>query len=116
MIGYIIFATVIAYYLLPVALRRLRPTTVSMYSNLQPLVTAALAIAVGQDVFTWNKPVALILVIFGVFLVTTRRARRETGDVRRETFGPAPSLCGAGKICRTKVLLGLCEQIRISRQ
>ena len=84
-----IFATVIAYYLLPVALRRLRPTTVSMYSNLQPLVTAALAIAVGQDVFTWNKPVALILVIFGVFLVTTSRAkddvRRETGDVRRET-------------------------------
>lgn len=77
-----VFATVLAYYLLPLALRHIRPTTVSMYSNLQPLVTAALAIAVGQDVFTWNKPVALILVIFGVFLVTTSRAK---GDVRRET-------------------------------
>ena len=73
-----IFATVLAYYLLPVALRHIRPTTVSMYSNLQPFVTAILAIAVGQDVFTWNKPVALILIIFGVFLVTTSKAK---GDI-----------------------------------
>ena len=73
-----LFATVLAYYLLPVALRRLRPTTVSMYSNLQPFVTAALAIAVGQDVFTWNKPVALALIVFGVFLVTTSRAKSDT--------------------------------------
>ena len=70
-----LFATVLAYYLLPVALRYLRPTTVSMYSNLQPIITAALAIAVGQDIFTWNKPVSLVLVIFGVFLVTTSRAK-----------------------------------------
>ena len=70
-----IFATVLAYYLLPVALRHIRPTTVSMYSNLQPIITAALAIAIGQDVFTWNKPIALLLVIFGVFLVTTSRAK-----------------------------------------
>ena len=76
-----ILATVVAYYLLPVALRRLRPTTVSMYSNLQPFVTACLAIAVGQDVFTWNKPVSLILIVFGVFLVTTSRAK---ADVKPE--------------------------------
>lgn len=72
-----LFATVLAYFLLPVALARIRPTTVSMYSNLQPLITAALAIAVGQDVFTWNKPVALLLVIFGVFLVTTSRSKAD---------------------------------------
>jgi drug/metabolite transporter (DMT)-like permease len=41
-----LFATVLAYYLLPVALRHIRPTTVSMYSNLQPIITAALAIAI----------------------------------------------------------------------
>ena len=70
-----LFATVLAYYLLPVALRHIRPTTVSMYSNLQPIITAALAIAIGQDIFTWNKPIALLLVIFGVFLVTTSRAK-----------------------------------------
>ena len=76
-----VFATVLAYYLLPVALRRLRPTTVSMYSNLQPIITAALAIAIGQDIFTWNKPVALALVIFGVFLVTTSRSKED--EMRR---------------------------------
>lgn len=72
-----IFATVLAYYLLPLALRHIRPTTVSMYSNLQPIVTAALAIAIGQDVFTWNKPIALLLVIFGVFLVTTSKSKAD---------------------------------------
>jgi len=72
-----LFATVLAYFLLPVALRYLRPTTVSMYSNLQPIITAALAIALGQDIFTWNKPIALILVIFGVFLVTTSRSKED---------------------------------------
>ena len=61
---------------LPLAIPTVKDSpTVSMYSNLQPIVTAALAIAVGQDVFTWNKPIALLLVIFGVFLVTTSRAK-----------------------------------------
>lgn len=78
-----LFATVLAYFLLPVALRYLRPTTVSMYSNLQPIITAALAIALGQDVFTWNKPVALILVIFGVFLVTTSRSKADEAQTNK---------------------------------
>ncbi len=71
----LIFATVVSYFLLPVSLRYIRPTTVSMYSNLQPLVTATVAIAFGQDIFTWNKPVALVLIIIGVYLVTTSRAK-----------------------------------------
>lgn len=71
----LIFSTVVAYFLLPIGLRYLRPTTVSMYSNLQPLVTAVVAIAVGQDIFTWNKPVALLLIATGVYLVTTSRAK-----------------------------------------
>lgn len=73
----LIFSTVVAYFLLPVGLRYLRPTTVSMYSNLQPVVTACVAIAFGQDIFTWNKPVALVLIAVGVYLVTTSRARDE---------------------------------------
>ena len=73
----LIFATVVSYFLLPIALRHIRPTTVSMYSNLQPLVTAAVAIAFGQDIFTWNKPVALALIILGVYLVTTSRAKSD---------------------------------------
>jgi len=73
----LIFATVASYFLLPIALRHIRPTTVSMYSNLQPLVTACVAIALGQDIFTWNKPVALALILAGVYLVTTSRAKTD---------------------------------------
>jgi drug/metabolite transporter (DMT)-like permease len=71
----LIFATVVSYFLLPISLRYIRPTTVSMYSNLQPVVTACVAIALGQDIFTWNKPIALLLIVAGVYLVTTSRAK-----------------------------------------
>ncbi|MCR5114331.1 MAG: DMT family transporter [Bacteroidales bacterium] len=71
----LVFSTVVSYFLLPLSLKQLRPTTVSMYSNLQPVVTSVVAIAVGQDIFTWNKPVALVLILAGVYLVTTSRAK-----------------------------------------
>ncbi|MBO4645190.1 MAG: DMT family transporter [Bacteroidales bacterium] len=77
LLAVLVFATIVSYFLLPLSLRSLRPTTVSMYSNLQPVVTACVAIAVGQDIFTWNKPVALVLILAGVYLVTTSRAKRE---------------------------------------
>ena len=49
-----------------------------MYSNLQPVVTSCVAIALGQDIFTWNKPVALVLIVAGVYLVTTSRAKDDS--------------------------------------
>ena len=73
----LVFSTVVSYFLLPVSLKYIRPTTVSMYSNLQPVVTAVVAIALGQDIFTWNKPVALVLIAIGVYLVTTSRSRAD---------------------------------------
>lgn len=73
----LVFATVVSYFLLPLSLKVLRPTTVSMYSNLQPMVTACVAIALGQDIFTWNKPVALVLILIGVYLVTTSRSKED---------------------------------------
>ena len=72
-----VFSTVVAYFLLPVGLKYLRPTTVSMYSNLQPVVTSVVAISTGQDAFTWNKPVALVLIAIGVYLVTSSRAKED---------------------------------------
>lgn len=73
----LVLATVVAYFLVPKALHYLRPTTVSIYSNLQPVVTSTMAILVGQDVFTWNKPAALALIGIGVYLATTSRARAD---------------------------------------
>lgn len=69
-----VFATGLAYFLIPVGLKRLRPTTVSMYSNLQPLVASCIAICLGQDTFSWDKAAATALVLAGVALVTQSRA------------------------------------------
>ncbi len=82
----LIFATVVSYFLLPLSLKVLRPTTVSMYSNLQPVVTACVAIALGQDIFTWNKPVALVLILIGVYLVTTSRAKDDAPILDEKTI------------------------------
>ena len=76
-IGYVIFfATFVAYFLIPVGQKHLRPTLVSMYSYLQPMIAAALSIAIGMDRFTWQKAVAAVLVFGGVFLVSRSRAAK----------------------------------------
>lgn len=72
-----VFATGIAYLLVPMALKRIRPTTASMYNNLQPIVASAIAIIVGQDTFTWDKPAAACLVFAGVYLVTQSKSRAD---------------------------------------
>lgn len=75
------FATFISYFLIPVALKRIRPTTVGSYNYLQPLVASLAAIAVGQDYLTWEKPAAAVLIFTGVYLVTMSKSR---ADLERE--------------------------------
>ena len=41
------------------------------------VVTSAVAIALGQDILTWNKPAALVLILIGVYLVTTSRSKAD---------------------------------------
>ncbi len=77
----LVMGTFIAYFLIPVALKRIRPTTVGSYNYLQPIIASMAAIVVGQDVLTWEKPVAALLVFLGVYLVTTSKSR---ADVERE--------------------------------
>jgi len=72
----VVFATVLGYFMIPYAMQSLKATTVSIYTNLQPVVASLVAIAVGQDVLTWDKPVAAVLVLLGVFLVTGWTARK----------------------------------------
>lgn len=73
----VIMATGVAYFLVPMALKRIRPTTVSMYNNIQPIVASVIAIILGQDTMSWDKPVAVCLVIIGVYLVTQSKSREE---------------------------------------
>ncbi len=72
----VIFSTVVAFLLIPFGLKYLRPTTVSVYINLQPIVAASVAIMLGQDNFSWEKPVAGLLVILGAYIVTTSRGKQ----------------------------------------
>lgn len=82
-IGFLIlFATFVAYFLLPIGQARIRPTLVSMYGYLQPLIAIAVAIASGSDRLTLTKVVAALLVFAGVWIVTTSKAA--DFDVRTE--------------------------------
>lgn len=73
----ILFSTSLGYFLMPFGMKYLRATTVSVYMNLQPIVASIAAICVGQDVFSWDKPIAAILVLAGAYIVSTSPAEEE---------------------------------------
>lgn len=77
----LIIATAVSYFLMPVALRRLRATTVSVYINLQPVIASAAAIVLGQDFFTWDKLVAAALVIAGAYIVSRQSAQEKALEI-----------------------------------
>lgn len=74
-IGYMIFfSTFLAYYLIPVGQQRIRPTLVSMYGYLQPIIAIAVAIWAGMDRLTVTKVIAALFVFTGVWVVNQSRA------------------------------------------
>ena len=78
-IAYVVFfATFVAYFLIPVGQQRLRPTLVSMWSYLQPMIAAAASIAIGLDVMTWQKALSAVLVFTGLSLVSRSRAATDS--------------------------------------
>jgi drug/metabolite transporter (DMT)-like permease len=81
-LGLALFFFIIAFFLGPVSLKRLKPTTQNMYSNIQPLSAAVASIIVGQDVFTWDKPVAMLLIVAGVYLVA-RNTEKSDQDLSK---------------------------------
>ena len=70
----ILFATFVAYFLIPVGQKVLRPTVISLYGYVQPLIATVMGIATGMDHLTWQKVVAAALVFTGVVLVNKSRA------------------------------------------
>lgn len=71
----ILFSTFIAYFLIPIGQKALRPTIVSMYSYMQPIVAAILSIYLGMDNLTILKVMAAICVFAGVVIVNQSKAR-----------------------------------------
>lgn len=69
------FSTTLAFFLMPLALKRLEASTVSIFMNCQPIVASVVAIGVGQDTFTWQKGLSALLVLTGVYLVSVARTQ-----------------------------------------
>ena len=72
----IICATFVTYFLIPVAQKRIRPTIISMYSYVQPIIAIVVSIAVGMDELTWQKVLAAGMVFGGVIIVSYSRSAR----------------------------------------
>ena len=71
----IICATFVTYFLIPVGQKLLRPTLVSMYSYVQPVVAVVLSVCVGMDTLTWQKGLAAVTVFTGVVIVSYSRSK-----------------------------------------
>ena len=77
----VVIATFVTYILLAVGQKALRPTTLSMYNYLQPVVAALAAVLMGIDSFGVEQLLAAILVFAGVYMVTQSKSRE---DIEKE--------------------------------
>lgn len=77
-IGYmVIFATFFGYLLLPIGQKVLRPTTLSMYNYVQPVVASLVAVTIGMDTLGFENALSGILVFSGVYIVTQSKSRAQ---------------------------------------
>lgn len=76
----IVFATFVAYFLIPIGQKYLRPTIVSLYSYLQPIVAVVISICVGLDRLSVDKLVSIVCVFAGVWLVNKSKARKRKDE------------------------------------
>ena len=74
-VGFVVlFTTCITYLFNLFALSKLKPTTVSVFIYLQPVIASIYALIVGSDSLNLVKIAATLLIFLGVFLVTKRVA------------------------------------------
>ena len=67
----------IAYICVMTAQKLLRPTVVSMYNYVQPIVASIAAVIMGVGTFGWAKGLAIGLVFLGVYIVTQSKSRAD---------------------------------------
>ena len=78
-VGYVVcVGTFFCYILTMVGQRTLRPTVVSVYNYVQPIVSVLASLLMGIGVFKSTHALAVILVFTGVWLVTKSRARADS--------------------------------------
>ncbi len=74
----------IAYLCIMTAQKLLRPTVVSMYNYMQPIVATIAAIIMGLGSFGWQKGIAIALVFIGVYIVTQSKSRADFEKAGKE--------------------------------
>lgn len=76
--GFVVFfGTFVSYLLMMAGQQVLRPTVVSVYNYVQPIVSVTVSVLTGLAVFTLSQALAVILVFSGVWLVTKSKSRRD---------------------------------------
>ncbi len=77
-VGYVVlFGTFFAYLLVLTGQKTLRPTVVSMYNYVQPIVGASVSVFIGIGTFGWMKGFASVLIFAGVYVVTRSKSYRQ---------------------------------------
>ena len=74
----------LAYLCIMTAQKLLRPTVVSMYNYMQPIVATIAAIIMGIGSFGWQKGLAIALVFLGVYIVTQSKSRADFEKIGKE--------------------------------
>lgn len=72
----VVFATFVAYILIMIGQKALRPTLVGIYNYVQPIVATTVGICLGLDSMSPLKIFAVLLIFTGVWLVTISKARQ----------------------------------------
>ena len=76
--GFVVFfGTYISYICMMVGQQTLRPTVVSVYNYMQPLVSVSVSVAVGVAVFKTSQALAAILVFSGVWFVVKSKSKHD---------------------------------------
>lgn len=78
----VLFGTFVTYLLLPIGQRRVKPTIVSMYNYIQPVVSSIIAILWGMDIFGVSKVLAVLLIFGGVYIVTQSKSQARKEEER----------------------------------
>ncbi len=71
----VIGPTFISYLLLPIGQKNLRPTIISSYNYIQPVVSTIVAISWDLDNFNLLKIASILLIFIGVFMVSRSKSR-----------------------------------------
>lgn len=76
--GFVVFfGTYISYICMMVGQKTLRPTVVSVYNYMQPLVSVSVSVAAGLAVFKTSQALAAILVFSGVWFVVKSKSKHD---------------------------------------